>query len=173
MYLELCEDEHDWFYRFIMTQPVVIQMRQVCFWNIFISRSYCSKILVFITVYQNSFFGIERSEPVSVLTAWRTCLTQSGLTSQLNLINMVKTYWHFDHVVILTKLKYTWAENENLWSVGFNKKCQVYFLSQGLGVLEVQFGKSKSFKWKKDWGEHSLHCLISLGIKLSWWFCYG
>jgi len=25
--LELCEDKHDWFYSFIMTQPVVIQMR--------------------------------------------------------------------------------------------------------------------------------------------------
>jgi len=32
----------------------------------------------------------------------------------------------------------------------------VYFLS--LAVLEVQFGKSKSFTWKRDWDEHSLHC---------------
>jgi len=32
----------------------------------------------------------------------------------------------------------------------------VYSLS--LEVLEVQFGNSKSFKWKRDWGEHSLHC---------------
>jgi len=43
--LELSEDEHDLFYSFIMTQLVVIQMRQVYFWNIFISRSYCSKML--------------------------------------------------------------------------------------------------------------------------------
>jgi len=34
-----------------------------------------------------------------------------------------------------------------------NVKVVVYFL--GLGVLEVQFGKSKSFKQKRDWGEHS------------------
>jgi len=34
----------------------------------------------------------------------------------------------------------------------------VYSLSRGLGVLEVQFGKGKSFKWKRDWGEDSLHC---------------
>jgi len=29
--LELCEDEHDWFYCIIMTQPVVTQMRHVSF----------------------------------------------------------------------------------------------------------------------------------------------
>jgi len=41
-----------------------------------------------------------------------------------------------------------------------NVKVVVYFLSLGLRVLEVQFGKSKSIKWKRDWGEHSftLHC---------------
>jgi len=32
----------------------------------------------------------------------------------------------------------------------------VYFLS--LAVVGVQFAKSKSFKRKRDWGEHSLHC---------------
>jgi len=32
----------------------------------------------------------------------------------------------------------------------------VYSLS--VAVLEVQFGKSKSFKWKRAWGEQSLHC---------------
>jgi len=36
----------------------------------------------------------------------------------------------------------------------------VYSLS--LAVLEVQFGNSKSFKWKRDWGEHSLHCFKKL-----------
>jgi len=37
-------------------------------------------------------------------------------------------------------------------------------------VLEAQFGKSTSFKCKRDWGEHSLHCFkkwFSLGIQLS------
>jgi len=36
----------------------------------------------------------------------------------------------------------------------------VYSLRLAVAVLEaeVQFGKSKSFKWKRDWGEHSLHC---------------
>jgi len=33
----------------------------------------------------------------------------------------------------------------------------VYSLGLALAVLEVHFGKS--FKWKRDWGEHSLlHC---------------
>jgi len=36
----------------------------------------------------------------------------------------------------------------------------VYSLSLALAVavLEVQLGKSRSFKWKRDGGEHSLHC---------------
>jgi len=46
------------------------------------------------------------------------------------------------------------------------KTCEVLDLTKSgkvvyslnLAVLEVQFGKSKSFKWKRDWGEHSLHC---------------
>jgi len=33
-----------------------------------------------------------------------------------------------------------------------NVEVVVYLLSLRLGVLEVQFGKSKSFKWKRDWG---------------------
>jgi len=46
------------------------------------------------------------------------------------------------------------------------KTCEVLDLTKSgkvvyslnLAVLEVQFGKSKSFKWKRDWGEHSLYC---------------
>ena len=85
--LELCEDEHDWFNGFIVTQPVVIQMRQVYFWYICISRSYCSKMLVFIKAFRNVFFRIEWNTPVSVSTVWRTCLTQNRLTSQLSKSN--------------------------------------------------------------------------------------
>jgi len=33
----------------------------------------------------------------------------------------------------------------------------VYSLSLALALLKVQFVKSTSFKWKRDWGEHSLH----------------
>jgi len=49
-----------------MTQPIVIQLRQVYFLNIFISRSHCSKMLVFIKAFTNIFFTTERSTPVSV-----------------------------------------------------------------------------------------------------------
>jgi len=75
----------------------------------------------------------------------------------------VLTFWQS-----CCRLKYTWTENENLWNVRFNKKWQAQVVfSLSLEVLEVQFGKNKTFKWKRDWGEHSLHCLRSLGIKLS------
>jgi len=30
--------------------------------------------------------------------------------------------------------------------------------SLSLAVLKIQFGKSKSFKWKRGWSEHSFHC---------------
>jgi len=50
-------------------------------------------------------------------------LTQSGLTSQLS-----KSNKHDEHILTFwpccCRLKYTWTENENLWSVGFNQKCQ-------------------------------------------------
>jgi len=44
----------------------------------------------------------------------------------------------------------------------------IHSLSLALAVLEVQFGKSKSFKWKRGWGEHSLHCFKkwSIGHKI-------
>jgi len=51
-----------------MTQPVIIQMRQVYFWNIFIISSYCSKMLVFSKTFTNSLFSTEQSTPVSVST---------------------------------------------------------------------------------------------------------
>jgi len=38
---------------FFMTHPVVIQMGKVYFWYICISRSYCSKMLVFIKAFTN------------------------------------------------------------------------------------------------------------------------
>jgi len=39
-------------------------------------------------------------------------------------------------------------------------KVFVYFLSLGLGALEVMFEKSKSFTCRRGWGKHSfiLHC---------------
>ena len=59
---------------------------------------------------------------------------------------MVKTYWHFDHVVVdwnTPELKMKICE-----VLDFTKivKVVVYFPSLGQAVLEVQFGKSKSFK---------------------------
>ena len=56
--LDLCEDEHNWFYSFVTTQPVVIEMRQVHFWNVFINRSYCSKIQQTNFSLAASFWGI-------------------------------------------------------------------------------------------------------------------
>jgi len=47
------------------------------------------------------------------------------------------------------------------------QKWQGCLFSISLAVLEVQFGKSKSFKWKRHWGEHSLHCSKTLVLK-SW-----
>jgi len=56
--LDLCEDEHNWFYSFVTTQPVIIEMRQVHFWNVFINRSYCSKIQQTNFSLAASFWGI-------------------------------------------------------------------------------------------------------------------
>jgi len=69
---------------------------------------------------------------------------------------MVKTHGHFDRVVVG---KYTWTENENLWSVGFNKKWQGCFFSKpSVAVLEFQFGKTVS-------NENGIIKVISLDIK--------
>jgi len=38
----------------------------------------------------------------------------------------------------------------------------VYSLSLALAVPEFQFGKSKSFKWKRNWSEHWLDCFRKL-----------
>jgi len=84
-------------------------------------------MLVFIKASTNSVFGIGRRTPVSVSTAWRTCLTPSGLTSLLGKSNKhgenILTFW-----TCCCRLKYTWIENENLRNVVFNKKCQGCYL---------------------------------------------
>jgi len=55
---------------------------------------------------------------------------------------MVKTYWHFDHIVVgWNALELRTKTREVLDLIKIVKV--VYFLSPGLGVLEVQFGQSK------------------------------
>jgi len=46
-----------------MTQPVVTQMRQVYSRNIFIRKSYCSKMLVFIKAFTYSFSALNQVGP--------------------------------------------------------------------------------------------------------------
>jgi len=160
-------------------QCVVIQLRQVYFWNIFICRSYCRAMLVFIKAFTNSFFGIERSTPVSASTVYRTCLIQSGLTSQLSKSNKhgenILTFWR-----CCCRLKYTWTENESLGSVVFNKKCQgcCLFSKPGTRRSRRSAWKEQEFQIEKGLRWTFIHIallseMISSDIKLSWLFCHG
>jgi len=157
-----------------MTQLVVIQMRQVYFWNNFISRSYCRKMLMFIKAFTNSFLAL--NEVHQFLSKRRSALVQLEVAlphNQERVINIVKTFWYFDHVLVRWNTPELRTKTSEVLDQGCGLFSKPRTRSAGSSAWqELKFQMKKAMRWK------FIHIallseMITSDIKLSWWFCHS